>query len=393
MSTLNPELLTLKVDAWGAWQPGQTVKTSGTRLAWDCLAGWVRAWETLQRRRVSSTRYQQESDHIRVLPLEMIAEEANPDVLYIFLEIMASDSGNRPRKGARLVPARQGHGHPTTEMVVVANNRLAQVRALPYREHRRRQGLRRTLLRAVLSRAELARERRAEVAAPHLSLFRNLSADIPMITHFSPVSADELPRLLFQLSTLTNEGDDVEQAIATAGGRWPVLQPSLEGAAQLVRAHDLYETPREAVELALVRLPTEWRFRAVSPTPMGLACTCDGWPPVTRAGPGDGLYCPDILAYLLALYLQRPFSPLPCVPEELWRVALEELRLQMTKATFNQWLLGSAVVPEASTPLSLTVAVRNRYAQEWLTHRLHNVIVRTLGAVAGYRVQVQFVAL
>ena len=214
-----------------------------------------------------------------------------------------------------------------------------------------------------------------------------------MTTLLPAAPADELPRLLFQSVVSSAHGDEIDRAITTAGERWPVLQPALEGAAQLVRAHGLYETPREAAELALVRLPAEWRFRAVSPTPTGLACTCDGWPPVTRAGPGDGLYCPDNLAYLLALYLQRPFSPLPRVPEELWQVALEELRLQMTKATFNQWLLGSAVVPQASTPLSLTVAVRNRYAQEWLTHRLHNVIVRTLGAVAGYRMQVHFVVL
>lgn len=230
-----------------------------------------------------------------------------------------------------------------------------------------------------------------------------------MMTHLPPAPADELPRLLFQPLILTDEGDEIDRAIGTAGRRWPVLQPYLEGAARLVRAHGLYETPREAAELALVRLPAEWRFRAVSPTPTGLACTCDDWPPAARAGPGDGLYCPDILAYLLALYfstslkacaepaeatsLQRPFSPLPYAPDELWQVTLEELRLQMTKATFNQWLLGSAVVPGASTSLSLTVAVRNRYAQEWLTHRLHNVIVRTLGAVAGYRVQVHFVVL
>lgn len=160
MLTLNPELLALKVDAWGAWQPGQTVKTPGTRLAWDCLAGWVRAWDTLQCRRVSSTRYQQESDHVASLPLEMIAQESSPEVLYTFLEIMASNSGNRPRKGER-------EGHPTTEMVVVANNRLAQVGALPYREHRRQLGRRRALLRTAPSRAR----GRAKVAVPHLSLF------------------------------------------------------------------------------------------------------------------------------------------------------------------------------------------------------------------------------
>ncbi|MDT8307772.1 MAG: DnaA N-terminal domain-containing protein [Anaerolineae bacterium] len=214
-----------------------------------------------------------------------------------------------------------------------------------------------------------------------------------MNQHLQTAQAGDLPRLLFQSLVPTDKGDGIGRATGTAGRRWPVLQPSLEGAAQLVRANGLYETPREAAELALVRLPAGWPFRAVSPSPTGLACSCDGWPPAIRAGPGDGLYCADILAYLLALYLGRRFSPLPCSAEELWQAALEELRLQMTKATFNQWLLGSAAVLEASTPLSLTVAVRNRYAREWLAHRLHSVIVRTLAAVAGYRVQVRFVVL
>ena len=65
----------------------------------------------------------------------------------------------------------------------------------------------------------------------------------------------------------------------------------------------------------------------------------------------------------------------------------------MTKTTFNQWLLGSRVVDRASTLLSLTIAVRNRYAQEWLIHRLDPVISRTLAALAGYRVQAHFVVL
>src|SRR5690606_5103841 len=124
-----------------------------------------------------------------------------------------------------------------------------------------------------------------------------------MTTLLPAAPADELPRLLFQSVVSSAHGDEIDRAITTAGERWPVLQPALEGAAQLVRAHGLYETPREAAELALVRFPAEWHFRAVSPSPTGLACTCDGWPPAARAGPGDGLYCPDILAYLLALYL------------------------------------------------------------------------------------------
>jgi hypothetical protein len=230
-----------------------------------------------------------------------------------------------------------------------------------------------------------------------------------MITHILPAPAGELPLLLFQPLIVTAEGDEIERAIGTAGRRWPVLQPSLEGAARLVRAQGVCEAPAEAPELALVRVPAERRFHAVSPSPTGLTCTCDGWPPAVRAGPGDGLYCPDILAYLLDLYLStslkacaepaeatglhRPFATLPYTPDQLWQVTLKELRLQMTRATFNQWLLGSAVVSEASTPFSLTVAVRNRYAQEWLTHRLREVVVRALAAVAGYQVQVHFVVL
>ncbi len=205
--------------------------------------------------------------------------------------------------------------------------------------------------------------------------------------------AGDLPRLLFQPLLSTEECDDTDRAVATARSRWPDLEPSLEGAARLVRAHGVYRTTPVASELALVKLPAEWSFRAVSPTATGLACTCDGWPPTTRAGPGDGLYCTDILAYLLALYLEQPPSPLPYAPEELWQVTLDELRLQMTRATFNQWLVGSTVVPEASTPLALTIAVRNRYAQEWLTQRLHLIILRTLRTVAGYEVQVRFIVL
>jgi hypothetical protein len=214
-----------------------------------------------------------------------------------------------------------------------------------------------------------------------------------MMTQLLTAPANELPRLLFEPLIRTDEGDVITRAIATAGRRWPVLQPSLEDAARLVCAQGVYKATAEAPELALVRFPSERHFRAVSPSPTGLTCTCNNWPPTTYAGPGDGLYCADILAYLLALYLQRPFLPLPHAPDELWQVTLEELRLQMTKATFNQWLLGSTVVPEASTPLSLTVAVRNRYAQEWLAHRLNPLIARTLATVAGYRVHVQFVVL
>lgn len=213
-------------------------------------------------------------------------------------------------------------------------------------------------------------------------------------SQLTPVA--HLPDLLFRIADAApagdaTSGDDVEQAVATARRRWPSLRSRLAVAAALVRAGGVYRVPVEAGELALVKLTADWTFRVVAPSPTGLACSCEEWPPPNRTGPGDGLYCADILAYLLTLYLERPLSPLPYDPEELWHLTLGELRLQMTKATFDQWLLGSVVVPEISTPLSLTVAVRNRYAQDWLANRLHNVVVRALAAVAGYRVQLRYI--
>lgn len=88
---------------------------------------------------------------------------------------------------------------------------------------------------------------------------------------------------------------------------------------------------------------------------------------------------------------QRPFLPPPYVLETFWQIALGELKQQMTKATFNTWLVDSHVVPEASSPAFLIVAVRNQYAYEWLTHRLQPVIARTLAGIAGYEVEVCFI--
>jgi hypothetical protein len=136
--------------------------TPGMRLTWRCLASWVRAWETLQRRRVSSVRYQQESNHIAALPIEMIERESVPAALYAFLEILSSGSGNRPRKGER-------EGHRTTRMVVAAGNRLARLGAASYREHRWQQSRRRKLRQTVS--AEPAHSSLEDAEAPHLSLF------------------------------------------------------------------------------------------------------------------------------------------------------------------------------------------------------------------------------
>jgi chromosomal replication initiation ATPase DnaA len=81
----------------------------------------------------------------------------------------------------------------------------------------------------------------------------------------------------------------------------------------------------------------------------------------------------------------------PYSPETLWSLALGELKPQMSRATFDAWLLGSRVIPVASGPTFLVVAVRNQYACEWLAYRLQPVIERALAGLAGYPVRVCFV--
>lgn len=76
---------------------------------------------------------------------------------------------------------------------------------------------------------------------------------------------------------------------------------------------------------------------------------------------------------------------------ELWRTTLFELRLQMTKATFNTWLADSFILTAASTPAFWVIVVRNEFAWEWLTYRLCSVIERTVVGLMGKQVTVCFV--
>jgi hypothetical protein len=67
--------------------------------------------------------------------------------------------------------------------------------------------------------------------------------------------------------------------------------------------------------------------------------------------------------------------------QQLWRVALDELALQMTRETFNTWLKPTqAMGREDST---LYVRVENRYIQDWLSHRLLPTILRTVHSISG----------
>ena len=76
--------------------------------------------------------------------------------------------------------------------------------------------------------------------------------------------------------------------------------------------------------------------------------------------------------------------------QKTWSTVLDELQLQMTRATFDTWLRGSQVV--AQRDRALTVAVRHTYALDWIQGRLLPVIQRTVHRVVGPDAIVEFVA-
>ncbi len=81
-------------------------------------------------------------------------------------------------------------------------------------------------------------------------------------------------------------------------------------------------------------------------------------------------------------------SPVDTAATKLWRAALRELQLQMTKATFDTWVKSTTAV--ALEDGTLIVAVRNVYAKQWLEHRLFGIVQRTLERLLGHAISVTF---
>jgi hypothetical protein len=78
-------------------------------------------------------------------------------------------------------------------------------------------------------------------------------------------------------------------------------------------------------------------------------------------------------------------------PQQLWTTALGELELQMTRATFDTWLRGSTATAMDDDTHTLTVAVKNSYAVEWLQNRLYIPVERTIQRITGNGTRVAFV--
>ncbi len=68
-------------------------------------------------------------------------------------------------------------------------------------------------------------------------------------------------------------------------------------------------------------------------------------------------------------------------PDELWARVLRDVRGRIVDAAFYRWLYGSKVVEQRAG--TLVIGVRDRYAVDWVTHRLKRVIESAFHAVAG----------
>jgi chromosomal replication initiator protein len=76
-------------------------------------------------------------------------------------------------------------------------------------------------------------------------------------------------------------------------------------------------------------------------------------------------------------------------PKEAWEVARSQLRLQMSKGTFETWVRDTTYL--AHEDGAFVIGVPNAYAKDWLSMRLRPLIKRTLGAIVGHAVDVTFV--
>ena len=87
--------------------------------------------------------------------------------------------------------------------------------------------------------------------------------------------------------------------------------------------------------------------------------------------------------------MYAPDAPTSVQPKEIWEIARSQLRLQMTKSTYETWVRDTTYL--AHEDGAFVIGVPNAYAKDWLTLRLRTLITRTLSSIAGHAVDVTFV--
>jgi len=84
-----------------------------------------------------------------------------------------------------------------------------------------------------------------------------------------------------------------------------------------------------------------------------------------------------------------PNSPGSLAPKDAWEIARSQLRLQMTKSTYDTWVRDTSCL--AYEDGAFVIGCPNAYAKDWLSMRLRPLIKRTLVSIMGHAVDVSFI--
>jgi hypothetical protein len=76
-------------------------------------------------------------------------------------------------------------------------------------------------------------------------------------------------------------------------------------------------------------------------------------------------------------------------PERAWQMALEQLRMDMSKASFDTWLRDTRFISFEDG--IFIVGTSNEYGREWLSSRITSTVTRQLTGILDQQVEVQFV--
>ncbi len=74
--------------------------------------------------------------------------------------------------------------------------------------------------------------------------------------------------------------------------------------------------------------------------------------------------------------------------DQVWQVALGQLQLQMTRATFDTWLKDTRIISQNNG--NLVIGTKNAFAKDWLENRLFNTISRTVANILEHPVDIEF---
>lgn len=76
-------------------------------------------------------------------------------------------------------------------------------------------------------------------------------------------------------------------------------------------------------------------------------------------------------------------------PERAWQMTLDQLRLDMPKASFDTWVRDTSFVSYEDGVF--TIGTPNAYGREWLANRLTSTVTRMLTGILNQQVEVQFI--